>query len=933
MTGKTSRKSCLNAEPHENDIRNPLLHYLGCIEIGEREEFLIGNSNIWEKEFKHQLSLQDVESPSREEDAQNKVQKMKDSWRSTIENEMGRIAFLRHTLSKDEHDGQLVNEVNKSYNAWRKSGGYPTRLGETTEREEVYTPEKDISVPVIHFKDYNGFTDRADKNLRGTFPNQKTTIAEFLKKDIPRLEANRMRYFHIPSNNMIWAEEAIAKYYGDAKPDFTAIERQLGRPQKNSTYMILQERYWRGQLHGDPDSPPHARYMSPMCEAVSASNKSTSERNNIVLFTPYLHWETSIKQQQFADEIDRIVLQAARDKREEENKAKETRQGKRQKSSTVAREPFPKIATPEKPIEGIDDVYHEHRRVHNLPSRLRNGRTQCTNALGRYLLAAAHLYEGMTTYRDKMLLRKYLPEDPPIHPRRTLDQAFYWTLNSTKKRDKDQVIYRSTTVTHDNLHRYDHKQKEWPDHKGLENRDCETCRSNMKKLSRVVMVDQLWMWILDGQTLITCFPKRYGANKQDYSGVHKSIRTSLENLDSNQPRTVFELALIVLDECTKTFFDRAKLRDRQPQVIDEFSKAIGNIMHKQTMAFTRLWRWTDEARKIFRSKGYTDTSGLHIPLLDINPEGKLEREIEDIIEELDIMLHITNIHKDIVQTFVRQAEQILCPNEPSKQPTRHPEETAKSQEKQEDYRSFKLRAQECQERVNGYVKDLESLRRSAKNAADDVLHLLTMKQQQASVVQAWQAVKQSDETIKQGRSIMVFTLATIVFLPLSFLTSVFGMNNQEFGNNNWSLKQQLLYIFTISAGVVFISLLFAFSAWTRAWAWAFYSRISIGFVTNTGIFAFFLGRKHSDQIFLETGVKVDGMKMGVRKEVLAKKQRRREECDMQGLQMGMGTGTPSTASSESTRLAGSLRGLRREFIDWRRRKPDVGNGMVGEIGV
>jgi hypothetical protein len=45
-----------------------------------------------------------------------------------------------------------------------------------------------------------------------------------------------------------------------------------------------------------------------------------------------------------------------------------------------------------------------------------------------------------------------------------------------------------------------------------------------------------------------------------------------------------------------------------------------------------------------------------------------------------------------------------------------------------------------------------------------VLHLLSMKQQQASVVQTWQAVRQSDETIKQGRSIMTFTLVTIVFV-------------------------------------------------------------------------------------------------------------------------------------------------------------------------
>lgn len=102
------------------------------------------------------------------------------------------------------------------------------------------------------------------------------------------------------------------------------------------------------------------------------------------------------------------------------------------------------------------------------------------------------------------------------------------------------------------------------------------------------MVDQLWMWVLDEKTLITCFPKRYGANKQDFSGVHKSIRTSLDNLGSNHIRTVFDLALIVLDECTTTFFNRAKSRDGRPQVIDEFSRAIGKIV--STHPFASLYR-------------------------------------------------------------------------------------------------------------------------------------------------------------------------------------------------------------------------------------------------------------------------------------------------------------------------------------------------------
>lgn len=47
------------------------------------------------------------------------------------------------------------------------------------------------------------------------------------------------------------------------------------------------------------------------------------------------------------------------------------------------------------------------------------------NRLGQYLIDAARLYEGITNYRDKKLLDKYLHVDPPIHPRRTLVSQAY----------------------------------------------------------------------------------------------------------------------------------------------------------------------------------------------------------------------------------------------------------------------------------------------------------------------------------------------------------------------------------------------------------------------------------------------------------------------------------------------------------------------------
>ena len=96
--------------------------------------------------------------------------------------------------------------------------------------------------------------------------------------------------------------------------------------------------------------------------------------------------------------------------------------------------------------------------------------------------------------------------------------------------------------------------------------------------------------------------------------------------------------------------------------------------------------------------------------------------------------------------------------------------------------------------------------------------LLQLKQQQASVVQAWESVNQAEEAVRQGRAIMMFTIITIIFvscstpglrnsaesllttlttqLPLSFMSSVFGMNNIEFGQNDtdWTLRKQFWHM-------------------------------------------------------------------------------------------------------------------------------------------
>lgn len=84
----------------------------------------------------------------------------------------------------------------------------------------------------------------------------------------------------------------------------------------------------------------------------------------------------------------------------------------------------------------------------------------------------------MNTDLDERLIRDGLTSkqteddkisEPLLHIRRTLDQSHFLNLNDTSHRDQDQVVYRATRLA-------------W---------------HVPGNLTRVIMVDQLWIWILD----------------------------------------------------------------------------------------------------------------------------------------------------------------------------------------------------------------------------------------------------------------------------------------------------------------------------------------------------------------------------------------------------------------------------------------------------
>ncbi|KAL6800158.1 hypothetical protein J3E68DRAFT_448523 [Trichoderma sp. SZMC 28012] len=189
--------------------------------------------------------------------------------------------------------------------------------------------------------------------------------------------------------------------------------------------------------------------------------------------------------------------------------------------------------------------------------------------------------------REKMLMEKYLlSEDSSnsksrhvLHIRRTLDQSLYHNLKDTIFRDADQTV-----------HRY---QKE-----------LNKKKPEKQQPMSVIMVDQLWMWILVGKSgkaeaIVTCFPSR------DWSdvGITTAGQTSARILDRRRTTDVFQitksyiqhrpsavktpydLAGVIASRCSRALLDHSTDMLNFAEV---YENSISYIMNEETVLFNRF---------------------------------------------------------------------------------------------------------------------------------------------------------------------------------------------------------------------------------------------------------------------------------------------------------------------------------------------------------
>lgn len=115
-----------------------------------------------------------------------------------------------------------------------------------------------------------------------------------------------------------------------------------------------------------------------------------------------------------------------------------------------------------------------------------------------------------------------------------------------------------------------------------------------------------------------------------------------------------------------------------------------------------------------------------------------------------------------------------------------------------------------------YKDQTRDMIKRVQQTRQDFDKLLETVQRQAQIDEVRLSRQQADLATAQNRSVMIFTTFTVIFLPLTFFTGLFGMNTQEWGGGDF-LHLQTIGAITLPASAVLVlaALIVAWSASVR----------------------------------------------------------------------------------------------------------------------
>lgn len=340
---------------------------------------------------------------------------------------------------------------------------------------------------------------------------------------------------------------------------------------------------------------------------------------------------------------------------------------------------------------------------------------------------------------------------------------------------------------------------------------------------KMMMVDQLWLWILEDNFIVTAFPE--GEKEGSRADVLQSITRELgPALEDRSIKSVNGLVFLIVSKCTGVFHQRNIPADLE--FFQFFADAIGTAKNKQFRAFHRF-RKTSAAMEADMDGSAEDLDSL----FTIDEEITLIAEVKTIINDLHKIDFVIGQQQDVLRSL---------------------EKCSKAS------RSVRDLCETIEHRRNAWAGMADTANKTYESLRD----LMDLKQRQANVWEARIARNQVEVTARHGRSIMLFTIVTIIFLPMSVLATIFGINVKQWNSgSDLGLGMVFAILFPVSLIIAVLALVLAFNETLR----------ELLLQTLRGIY--------------RIGLRCTGMERLERKHARPRTQRRRSDIESDNLQM------------------------------------------------
>ncbi|KAI0017162.1 hypothetical protein F4780DRAFT_796768 [Xylariomycetidae sp. FL0641] len=437
---------------------------------------------------------------------------------------------------------------------------------------------------------------------------------------------------------------------------------------------------------------------------------------------------------------------------------------------------------------------------------------------------------------EARVIWEFIGHDPPLNTRRTLDQYGYPSLRDTYARDDDQMLYK---LTKEKLPMPVRRKRDV-------NEGCSTAASTAVSPAtrlyaaaetfltdatatpedtsddvdleadvidgNVLMVDQLWLWAVDTTTLMTFFPKRESHPTEgplfQQADLRNSIYNELNGDLTGRCENALDLAAFVVLHAVTVLIDRTSHPDLE--VFRIFEEAVGTLTERMTASLKefRMQTYANNVHDLSSDSDSDDPEANKSENIKRRHKKELERaerqnrentsavlELRDMEDELNTLKNLFDEQTATIEVMLASYEK----PELQSVTTYGREFLREALKRLEEY---KKQAHDMAERVDATKRDYEKLQE------------MLLRQAQVDEVR-WSRL-QTELASSQNLSVMIFTIFTVLFLPLSFFTSVFGMNTKEWGgpdaNTFPTLGEIGAIALPISTVIIIVTLLAAFSS-------------------------------------------------------------------------------------------------------------------------